>query len=453
VRPPLKTPPKILRAAAILVATALFLSTGAQLALADGISARSVSGQFVIHAPPFPSPAFPKLENDPGFVRLELALLTVSCERIKQLLYRSIGANASWRGKVYLALYPARDGNESITITSEKYRDGWQYRVEMPDIVERRRYVRAMVEVLLLEYANRNAGEHSAEIPVWLVEGFSQELLASNEIEIILPPPHGVVNGLNLTSTTINARKTDPLEKARQQLRMLPPLTFDGLSWPAEDTLSGEAGQCYRLSAQLLATRLLDLKDGPASLRSMLTELPQHYNWQFAFLNAFRSYFESPRDAEKWWALQVVRFTGRDVAQTWPLAESLQKLEQTIRSPVQIRATSSELPLHGDASLQTIIREWDPANQTQVLSSTLVQLDYLRFQVTPQLISLLDDYRQTIRAYLQTRDQAGFFNFYRKNAAARKSSDRALAQLNELDARREAFRSSHEPIASASTSP
>jgi len=37
--------------------------------------------------------------------------------------------------------------------------------VDLADQLERARFVRAMVQVLLLEVANRNAGEHSAEIP------------------------------------------------------------------------------------------------------------------------------------------------------------------------------------------------------------------------------------------------------------------------------------------------
>lgn len=442
-------PPKQ-TSSAILLAGALLSSANAQFGLPEGLSARSLSGQFIIHAPASPSPPLLHLENNRSFVRLDQALLTVSCERIKQLLWRPLGASAPWRGKIYLALYPAQDADETITITSERYRDGWQYRVELPDIVERTRYVRAMVQVLLLELANRTGGEYSAEIPVWLIEGFSQQLLASSEIEIILPPPSATVNGLNLTSTVVNARKTNPLEQAHQELRTVPPLTFDGLSWPGEETLSGEAGQRYRLSAQLFVSQLLDLKDGPACLRSMLTELPERYNWQFAFLHAFHGYFEGPLEVEKWWALQLVRFTGRDIAQTWPLEESWQKLEQTIRSPVQIRALSSDLPLHGDITLQTIIREWDPARQTQALRSKLGQLDSLRFQAAPQLIGVIDDYRRAIQSYLQTRDQAGFFLFFRKNAASRRATEQALRQFNALDARREALRSSQKPFASAS---
>ena len=47
-------------------------------------------------------------------------------------------------------------------IEAEQFRDGWQYRVSLPDLCQRERYIRAIVNVVLLEVANRQAREHSA---------------------------------------------------------------------------------------------------------------------------------------------------------------------------------------------------------------------------------------------------------------------------------------------------
>ena len=114
------------------------------------------------------------LATNQDFVELEPTLATVSCERIKQMLVRELNVTAPWRGTIYLVLYPARSAGDAITITSDRFKNGWQYRVDLPDVVERPRYVRAMVQVLLLELANRTAPARGAEIPLWLVEGFSQ---------------------------------------------------------------------------------------------------------------------------------------------------------------------------------------------------------------------------------------------------------------------------------------
>ena len=94
-------------------------------------------------------------------------------------------------------------------------------------------------------------------------------------------------------------------------------MTFEELSWPTAANSTGAAGEFYGDSAQLFVDELLSLPDGRACLRAMVAELPR-YNWQFAFLHAFGAYFQRPLDVEKWWALQVVQFTGHDLGQTWP---------------------------------------------------------------------------------------------------------------------------------------
>ncbi len=424
----------------LALSCALSCAAYSQLAQPEAVSARSHSGQFIIHA----SVAIAKppldLVTNRHFVTLDLGLLTVSCERIKQILFRELGLPAAWNGKISLVLYPGTSPQQIIQITSDQFRDGWQYRVDLPNLIERRRYVRAMVQVVLTEFANRKASGHSAEIPAWLIEGFTEDLLASNEVEIILPPPQGMMNGLNLTSTVINSRKKDPLEQARKELRANSPLTFDELSWPTEEQFDGAEGQRYRSSAQLFVSELLRLKDGPACLRTMLAELPQHYNWQFAFLHGFHDYFDRPVQAEKWWSLCLVEFTGRDAGQNWSLEESWQKLDQSIRFPVQVRATKNELPLHSEVTLQTIIRQWDRTPQTRALKSKSADLDLLRPRVAPQLAGLVDDYRQTLAAYLQNRDKTAFLLTFRTKAGLRRATEQTLGQLDALDARREAMR-------------
>src|SRR5260221_309389 len=95
-------------------------------------------------------------------------------------------------------------------------------------------------------------------------------------------------------------RKARPFRSAKHSTGR-PPLSFEGLSWPSDAHLSGEAGDVYRASAQLFVHELLRFQDGRACLRTMLDGLPQHYNWQFAFLQGFKSHFQRLQDAEKWW--------------------------------------------------------------------------------------------------------------------------------------------------------
>ncbi|HWX21890.1 MAG TPA: hypothetical protein VN578_18475 [Candidatus Binatia bacterium] len=417
------------------------LPADAQFALPETTATHSHSGQFVVRATRSSVPGTGPLglETNRSFIRLDPSLVPVSCERIKQNLARELNAAASWQGTIFVVLYPAVSPEDPITLTSERFRDGWQYRVELPDMIERTRYVRALVQVLLVEMANRSGAAHSAEIPTWLVEGLTEKLLAFSEKEILLAPARTAGNGFNVPFTPVSVpRKDNPLEQIHRVLSRQPPLSFDQLSWPGDDELTGAAGELYRSSAHLFVTELLRLENGPACLRFMLAELPQRFNWQFAFLRAFHAWFQRPLDVEKWWALQVAHFTGRELAQTWPAEESWQKFDQIIHSPVQVRATTNELPLRAEVTLQSIIREWDHDRQTVALQSKLHEMDLLRLRLAQEFVPLFDEYRQSLVEYLQNRDKAGLLS--RKTTARRRAVDEALSQLAALDARREALR-------------
>jgi hypothetical protein len=436
-----------------LVIAAVFLgvwrdSADAQPAGPNLVSARSQSGQFVVYGGPSPRPpsSVANLATNQNFVRLQPTLAAVSCERIKQALMRELGAAAPWRGHIYVVLYPARVPGDTITITTERFKGGWQYRVDFPDVVERSRYVRGVVQVLLLELANRTTDTRAAEIPLWLVEGLSQLLLASSEVEIILPPPRDKANGLNFSAVVVSGRKQGMLALAQKKLHGRPPLTFESLSWPAEDELSGDMGDLYSASAQLFVGELLHLPNGPACLRAMLAQLPHNYNWQFAFLSAFHASFERPLDVEKWWALSVARTGGRDLAQTWSPVESWQRLDQAIHSAAEVRTGANELPLHADLSLQTVIHEWDPMRQTQALKNTLWELELLHLRIAQDFVELVLDYSRAIETYLQQRDHTGSIIPFTRTIGRRRAAQAAVQQLNALDARRAALRPIPKPV-------
>lgn len=423
-----------------------------QFSLPEVVSASSVSGQFIIQARRSSEAAAPenRATANTNFVRMEPALLAVSCERIKQALGRELGATEPWRGKIYLVLSPGQTSDDTITIASQIFKDGWQYRVSLPEVVERARLVRVMVQVLLLEMANRNAGARSAEVPYWLAEGLAQQVLASTEMEILVPPAWRPVNGLSVASTSLSARKDNPLGQAHKELSTRSPLTFEELSWPTE-VLLGEAGAAYRMSAQLFVAELLRLKDGRGCVRATLAELPQHHNWQFAFLQAFHAHFERPLDVEKWWTLHLVHFTGRELGQTWPVRESWERLDQALRSAVEVRAGTNDLPLRTEATLQTILREWNDARQTVTLEGKLRELDLLRLRVARELAGMVAEYHQTLAAYLQA--QAKTHAASGKTPAQRRVVEQTLKRLDALDAQRQGLRPAAVPVAAAKSGP
>jgi hypothetical protein len=424
-------------------------AVNSQVFPAEVVSARSHSGQFIVYAERRAGPEPPRanVTTNREYFRLEPTLVTVSCERIKQAVSRELGGSVAWRGKVYVTLHPARASGPTITITSERFKDGWQYRMDVPDMVERGRYVRAVVQVLVLETANREGRSQPAEIPPWLTEGLSERLLSSDKIEIILPPPVEIVNGLNVQLTSVTELKENPTEAARTRLGSRSPLTFDQLSWPTESDLTGDAAEVYRASAELFLGELLRLPDGRDCLRAMLARLPQYQNWQLAFLEAFRSHFERLVDVEKWWALCLSPAAGGELVKAWSAEESWQRLEETIRFPAQARASQTEMTTAAEVTLQMVIRDWDRVKQNDALASKVRELSVLRARLVPELAVLVQEYSQALETYLQSRYRTSPIPRSGSKAVRSRIVEETLQRLDALDARLEALRPGGAPVA------
>jgi len=356
---------------------------------------RSFSGQFLVSAsgPVSPLAGLPTVATNADFVRLEPALLAVSAERVKESLWRELGIGSPACGRIYLALHPAKSLDENVVIYSGRFAGGWICRIELPDVLSRVRFARAMTAALLLEFASRNAElPDPAEIPAWLTDGLAQQLLAEDWREIILSSPAKTVNGLLLSRTVATQRGVDALAGARGVLRDDDALTFEQLSWPTAAQLDGADGGVYRASAQLFVQELLSLKNGPVTLRAMLQLLPRYYNWQTAFQGAFQKNFGAPLDVEKWWALRVVSFVARDTGPQWTPAVSRDRFNEILSVPVEYRAASNDLPAHAEISLQAVIRNFDSARQTAILQTKLRDLELSQLRLGTPFAALSGQY-------------------------------------------------------------
>lgn len=432
-----------------------WMNASAQPSLPDAKMARSVSGQFIVTRDPS-SPAAgsqalgPVGATNTDVVRLESALLAVSAERIKQKLWHELGINpaAPWQGKIFLTLRPARSLDDNVTVLSERFADGWNYRVALPDVLPRTRFVRAMTGVVLLEFANRGSRVRSAEIPAWLTDGLSQQLLATGTVELVLSSPNRTVNGLAESRTVATRHGIDPLAGERDLLRDHPPLTFEQLSWPTDDQVSGADGGVYRASAHLFVNDLLKLKEGPKNVRVMLQTSPDYFNWQTAFQNAFRADFAQPLDVEKWWALQVISFAAHDPGPTWTPAASREKLDEILSVAVDFRATSNALPVHAEVSWQAVIRNFDSARQSAILQVKLRDLELAEFRMARSLAPLAAGYRAALAEYLglaRRTTPITPFNKHPSPLSTGASARETLAKLDQLDAQRRDIESSIKP--------
>jgi hypothetical protein len=106
----------------------------AQYNFSDQNTVNSVSGQFIVSEVTSDAPVFrdatlqdPNLFANTNIVRLKTPLLAVAAERFKLSLWQQLGIlpNASWSGKIYLRVHPARSLNETVTITSSPFLNRW----------------------------------------------------------------------------------------------------------------------------------------------------------------------------------------------------------------------------------------------------------------------------------------------------------------------------------------
>ena len=388
---------KITAAIAILLIAAG--SVFAQIFPSASTQVRSLSGQFLVfqaQAPMF-RPTL-RWATNADWVSLEPTLVTISAERIKQAVWRELGVTGSWQNQITVTLQPTYFVDQAVRVVPDRSLGVWNYRVMMPDQITREQFLHTMVQVVLDELANRrNAREQTVEIPAWLTEGLTRQLLSNQGPDLVLDTPRQSMNGI---LSTTDFRPVSPLEKAHKTLVGETPLTFEELCWPAPGQLEGSDGPRYRACAQVFTYGLLNLPGGKGCMREFVAALPDYLNWQMAFLKGFKPHFTRPLEVEKWWALQSTGFAGRDLIQTWAYEESWNKFSAALVAKVDVFRSADEMPERAELKLQAIVRDWEPAKQEAVLRGKIEEFQSLRVRIAPELAGLTMEYSQALNTYL-----------------------------------------------------
>jgi len=393
----------------------------------EPVTVRSQSGQFVVRGLPRGAPLSGYVTSVVDYVRLDPTITAIALERIRQAVLTELGLPDKWRGLITVNLQSLAGDSAPVRINSVRYTDGWGYRVEMPERIEKERFIRVTIQVVLLEIANRTAKVREAELPPWLGIGLAAELQVTSLSSFALEP-----------ETQVSRRSTHPdvMGTAREILRARPALKFDELCMPTEDQYLGDDAALYRSCAHVFVHELLRLRTGRDCLRDMLQRLPENLNWQTTFLSAFRAHFQRLVDADKWYALIMATFNGRDAMSMWPVETSWKHLEEILATQVQVRLDAGELPIDTQVTLQRIIAEWEFPRQQPVLQQKINRLQALRQRAAPEVNELVDDYLRILHAYAVGRQSAATAGLFR----ARTNPKTVVKQLDELDARRIALR-------------
>ncbi len=405
------------------------------------IAVRSRSGQFVVYGNP-PQPRSASRVTDPlgtNFVRLEPALVAVSCERIKQALLGELGAPDRWRGKLYIVLHPGVSPHETIQVSSSRFANGWLYRVDVPAAIEADRFVRTIVRLLLVEWINRFNPGDMIDAPAWLSEGLAELVLDHSALELLVPPPTARPYSLRASTTVRQGWLTNHMVRAHQFLRVREPLGLDALVAPTQAVLLGDAALAFRYSAQLLVAELVQLPNGRAALCGFLDGLAFGTDQQSVLLRAFAPYFRSYADMTRWWELKTYHFTSRDLrTQTWPLKDALKKLDDILSVQILTRSDTNSPATRNTITIQSAIRDhWGQPWLKDTLQFKSAQLQALQLRVPVEIVELVVEYRNVLRNLAARAPR-------KQTAPARVGTvpalvGQAISQLNALDARRGAL--------------
>jgi hypothetical protein len=400
------------------------------------VTAISRSGQFVVHGRdsslPAPEVTVRRVGTNP-MVTVRPDLLVVTAERVKNAVDRRLSATDGWQSKVHLLVRDAARAPGPVSIRSQLFRDGWQFYVPLPDSIEWNRLVRALVEVVLLERANRANGTlEIAQPPLWLSEGIAQLLLTEEGRDLVAEP-----------ATVVNRsqRKPDPLAPVRARLRGREPLPFSEFSLLTLDQLGDpERFAEYQATATLMTAEVLREESGRRWMRSFLEQLPGTLNWQTALLRTSDGTIQTLLDLEKWWAVNATVVLTTDPSQRWSRERILKRLNELRVETAEIRADTNSPAVFRTVPVTEVILKWDYPLQREVLRRKLAQWQSLVSRAPADLAPLCADYARTVHDYLNSRERAGLGPNPRGRLEARPEfiANAAVRRLTALDQRLDA---------------
>jgi hypothetical protein len=412
-----------------------------------GVTVHSRSGQFVVHCVRPTVPTLAQLvarTNQPPLV-LQPDALAVTAERVKSAILQGLGRPDRWEGKIQLWIQPKAPAADFVPVLSTRFADGWRYSVHLPEEIDPAVLTRTLTHAVLLEMANRTPGPHVAEIPIWLMEGFTGQILTRVGADAVVRPNALVAKTGNswgeLVPTSISRRGGEHLLAMRRQFGLRQPLSFNELSLPPPELLRGENLKVYRLCAQLLLEELQRLPRGRNSLVAMIGSLTRAMNWQTAFQAAFAAHFGRLLDTEQWWAVAWQQFNGTGDRSGWTLERTLYTLDEALRVVVSVQEGAGESSRRTAMTLQQVIQDPRISDQTALLQAKLNQLRLIEGNAPLGAKELARGYAQTIERFLTEEVRDGTSPvFKRRLPISRKLLVRqTLDQLEQLDAQRRAI--------------
>ncbi len=386
---------------------------------------RSRTDQFIVFGAlpgsPLGPPSLSLIETN--HLQMDPTLLVLTCERVKTELLRELGLPDAWTGRIQINVRGELRPTEPVVIHSQWNQGGWRYQIVVPGQLERTQLMRALTRTLLLEIANRgNPSQRPAEIPVWLEEGLAAHLLAL----------HGdsLIPEIRTLTSLVQAAHPYVFTEARRHLHGRGLVSLADLCTTQSDKLSQEQSEIFRRTSQLLVAELLYLPEGRACLHEFLRQLPSFLNSQLALLRGFAPHFQTMLDAEKWWAVAWMNFTGRDRLMLFSVNHGLRQLEEILGPAIAVRIGTNAVPSRKELPLREVIANTKFTQHEPAVALATQQLQLLQVTAPVELARLISDHRQTLLTYLKRRTE---YSSNSKNADAKLATKEVLERLDLLE--------------------
>ena len=325
-----------------------------------------------------------------------------------------------WIGRIHLNIVPGKLG-DPIIFERKRFINRWQYRLDLPEVMNGRELAQVIVAVQLEEYAARNSN-NAPPMPAWLIEGITEIILQSSGPILYVPFQSAAGGALNFQFSN------NPMEASRKTIQASQPISFLDISLPPGAMQTDTGRLTLRAHSHLLTVKLLAKSDGVKRMKFFLRELHKHKNNQHALLTAFN--YKTMLEAEQWWILAQTQFRSRDAFNRWIPGIAMTHLADALQVNVMRAPETGTTPKQDLVSIQKFLRTGTHEEHQRKLAPLMQKLTVIQLSSPPKTARLVRDYRTALGLYLGQKTK---LNLRPKPSARKALLELTVQQLNDLD--------------------
>jgi hypothetical protein len=312
--------------------------------------------------------------------RLLSSALCAYAERVKRGWLRQLDMLDNWRDPILLLVQTRQAGDSAQLPVSKaviQTDEHLEYRIRCltPPPIQERELLSALVDALCSEWANREQATSRDQaysvsgIPLWLVEGLAALTEGDGE-PLLFATKRSIAGGR--------------IQQARDLL--------DASSLPSDPV----DRQLFQADAWMFTNGLLGLHQGPAKLRKFLSELGARNVASNAFWKVYHDDFPDARELEKWWSLELVRYTFISVAENLSVEDTEHDLDAILTTKLGPVRGGKTMAGEVNVAVADLWRYERAPWMKNLLNLKIGRIGALRGVAHPLYLAALDDYMEAL---------------------------------------------------------